>query len=262
MVNRRIREHVAAQDWFAVAVDLGIVVAGVFIANQVSDWNAARAEAEQAQSYRERLIEELDFNSLQFATQAAYYRQARVYGRQALASLTGEAPASDRDFLIAAYQLSQTDTTPGKSYIYDEMTANGLVTRLGDARLQQAASDYYLGLDASNRIVAQDYPYRTLIRSVMPYEIQKRIRDECGDREVRSKGRLVGVRVVVPCPLTIGPAEAAAAVRSIRASPRMIEEMTRYIGSLDEKLDQLEPGVGYSKDVRALLAQSGQRPSP
>ena len=74
MVIRRIREHVAAQNWFAVAIDLCIVVAGVFIANQVSDWNAARAEAEQAQSYRERLIEELDFNSLQFATQAAYYR--------------------------------------------------------------------------------------------------------------------------------------------------------------------------------------------
>lgn len=262
MVVRNIREHVAAHNWFAVAVDLAIVVAGVFIANQVSDWNAARAEAEQARSYRERLVEELDFNSLQFATQAAYYRQARAYGRQALASLTGRAAISDRDFLIAAYQLSQTDTTPGKSYIYDEMTANGLVTRLGDAALQQAVSDYHLGLDASNRIVAQDYPYRTLIRSVMPYEIQKRIRDVCGDRDVRLDKRLVGVKVVVPCPVQLDAADAAAAVKSIRDTPRIMAEMTRYIGSLDEKLDQLEPGVGYSRDVRRLLTGSAGRTSP
>ena len=179
-----------------------------------------------------------------------------------MGSLTGKEPASDRDFLIAAYQLSQTDTTAAKSQIYDEMTANGLVTRLGDAKLQQAASDYYLGLDASNRIVAQDYAYRTLIRSVMPYEIQKRIRDVCGDREVRCGQRLVGVKVVVPCPVQFPPDEAAAAVRTIRAAPRMIEEMTRYIGSLDEKLDQLQPGVGYSREVRGLLTKPTTRPSP
>lgn len=256
MVIRRIREHVAAQNWFAVAIDLGIVVAGVFIANQVSDWNAARAEAEQASSYRARLVEELDFNMRQFETQAAYYRQARAYGREALGALTGVKTLPDRDFLIAAYQLSQTDTTPAKSYIYDEMTANGLVTRLGDAGLQQAASDYYLGLNASNRIVALDYPYRTLIRSVMPYEIQKQIRDACGDRSVRFKGRLVGVKVVVPCPIQLDPAATEAAARVLRQTPRMAEQMTRYLGSLDEKLDQLEPGVGFSSEVRDLLARS------
>ena len=31
MVIRRIREHVGAHNWFAVGVDLAIVVAGVFL---------------------------------------------------------------------------------------------------------------------------------------------------------------------------------------------------------------------------------------
>jgi hypothetical protein len=256
MVVRRIHEHVVAHNWFAVAVDLGIVVAGVFIANQVSDWNAARAEAEQAQSYRERLAEELDFNARQFETQIAYYRQAQAYGRQALASLAGDAPLSDRDFLIAAYQLSQTDATPAKTYIYDEMTANGLVTRLGAPSLQQAASDYYLGLNASNRVVAEEHAYRTLIRAVMPYEVQKRIRDACGDREVRFKERLVGVKVVVPCPVRLDPVAARIAVQTVRATPRLTEEMTRYIASLDEKLDQLGPGVDFSRMLGVELRKA------
>ena len=255
MVIRRIREHVADQNWFAVGIDFGIVVAGIVIGAQVNNWNEKRIEAKQARSYRERLIDEVESNTHLFETQAAYYRQAQAYGRQALAGLTGKAPLSDRDFLIASYQLSQTDSTPAKSYIYDEMTANGLVTRLGDTELQKAASDYYLGFNASNRILAETYPYRSLIREVMPYDVQKRIRDMCGDREVRREGRLVGVKLVVPCPVQLDPAAAAAAVRTVRSAPRMVEEMTRYIASLDEKLDQLEPGVDYSRQMRRELGR-------
>lgn len=262
MVIRRIREHVAAQNWFAVGIDLVIVVLGVLIATQVSIWNERRIEAEQAKSYRERLVDELEFNARQFQAQANYYQQASDYGRQVLAALTGKAPLADREFLIAAYQLSQTDTTPAKSSIYDEMTANGMVTRLGDAKVQQAVSDYYLGLNASNRIVAADYPYRTMIRAVMDYDVQKQIRDACGDQVVRFKDRLIGVQLVVPCPAEINPAAAAAAVKTVRATPRLVQEMTRYIASLDEKLDQLEPGVEYSRQLRRVLAGPPVATSP
>ena len=262
MAIRRFREHVAEQNWFAVLIDIGIVVLGVFLGIQVNNWNERRVEAAQARDYRARLADELDFNAHQFAAQTAYYRQAQAYGRQALAALDGTAPLADRDFLIAAYQLSQTDTTPAKTRIYDEMTSTGLVTRLGDARLQQLASDYYLGLDPSNRIMTENYPYRTLIREVMPYDLQKSIRDTCGDREVRYKGRLVGVRVLVPCTVALDPGASAAAVRTIRGTPRLREEMTRYIASLDEKLDQLEPGIRFSNQVRQEMLKAEGTESP
>lgn len=41
MLLRRITEHVKAQNWFAVAIDFVIVVVGVFIGIQVSNWNEA-----------------------------------------------------------------------------------------------------------------------------------------------------------------------------------------------------------------------------
>jgi hypothetical protein len=44
MILRRITEHAKAQNWFAVAVDFVIVVVGVFIGIEVSNWNAARAD--------------------------------------------------------------------------------------------------------------------------------------------------------------------------------------------------------------------------
>ncbi|MEO0451018.1 MAG: hypothetical protein AAFZ74_11965 [Pseudomonadota bacterium] len=39
MLLRRVTEHVNDQNWFAVALDFVIVVAGVFIGLQVSQWN-------------------------------------------------------------------------------------------------------------------------------------------------------------------------------------------------------------------------------
>ena len=43
MILRRITKHVKDQNWFAVVLDFFIVVAGVFIGLQVSNWNDARA---------------------------------------------------------------------------------------------------------------------------------------------------------------------------------------------------------------------------
>ena len=254
MVVRRIREHISELNWFAVGIDFAIVVAGIVIGTQVNNWNETRVERDQARDYRARLIEEVGFNARQFAVQRSYYQQTQDYGRAALSALNGTSKLSDNDFLVAAYQLSQTDTTPAKTYLFDEMTANGMVTRLGDASLQQETSDYYLGLNASNRVIAETYPYRTLIREVIPYAIQKQIRDACGDREVRLRDRVVGVRLVVPCPLRLDPAAAARAAQLVRSAPRMEVEMTRYIASLDEKLDQLGPGIGYSDTLRRALS--------
>ena len=50
MIVRRIAQHVREQNWTAVAIDFVIVVVGVFIGIQVSNWNDARkAQAEEAQ---------------------------------------------------------------------------------------------------------------------------------------------------------------------------------------------------------------------
>jgi len=42
MLLRRVREHVTAHNWLAVSVDLIIVVLGVFLGIQLSNWNAER----------------------------------------------------------------------------------------------------------------------------------------------------------------------------------------------------------------------------
>ncbi len=258
MVVRRIREHVADHNWFAVAVDVGIVVLGVFLGTQVSNWNDERLDDRRAAEYRERLVSELDFDARQYALQDAYYRQARAYGLQALANLDGSKPLSDRDFVIAAYQLTQTDSTRAKTGVYEEMATNGLTDRLGDSETQDLASDFYLTVESVQRLLETILPYRTLLREVMPYDLQIAIRQECGDRNVYYAGRLVGVRVVVPCTISLDPVKSGAAARMIRTTPDIRRQMTRYIASIDEKLENLTIAHDQAEAFRKrLIAADG-----
>lgn len=259
MVIRRIREHVATHNWFAVAVDVGIVVLGVFLGTQVSNWNADRIDRERAGNFRERLIDELDFDARQYALQLSYYRQAKAYGLEALGDLNGTKPLSDRDFLIAAYQLTQVDTTKAKTGVYEEISAAELVDQLGDEETQLIASDFYLSVEAAQRANETIFPYRTLLREAMPYDLQSQIRTECGDREVYYKRRLVGIRLVVPCALAIDPAKAGQAARMVRSAPDLEQQMTRYVASIDEKLDPLSVAERQAREFRDRLIQASGR---
>lgn len=60
MLLRRVIEHVKAQNWTAVALDFVIVVVGVFIGIQVSNWNAARANQGIVAAHLSEIAEDLE----------------------------------------------------------------------------------------------------------------------------------------------------------------------------------------------------------
>ena len=62
MILRRLIEHFRKQEWTAIAIDFVIVVAGVFVGLQVSNWNAARADALDYAGALGRLRAEIDAN--------------------------------------------------------------------------------------------------------------------------------------------------------------------------------------------------------
>ena len=47
MLLRRITQHVKDQNWFAVGLDFVIVVAGILIAFQITNWNEARGDRQR-----------------------------------------------------------------------------------------------------------------------------------------------------------------------------------------------------------------------
>ncbi|MBX3431006.1 MAG: hypothetical protein KF779_15585 [Hyphomonadaceae bacterium] len=66
MILRRIIEQVKAQNWTAVAIDFFIVVFGVFIGMQVTNWNAANADRRALGRYLDAVASDIrsDVNEL------------------------------------------------------------------------------------------------------------------------------------------------------------------------------------------------------
>lgn len=62
MLLRRITEHVKAQNWTAVVIDLVIVVVGVFIGIQVANWNEIQNNKSGLIASLERLDKEVTHN--------------------------------------------------------------------------------------------------------------------------------------------------------------------------------------------------------
>ena len=58
MILRRITQHVKEQNWFAVFLDFFIVVAGILIAFQITNWNEARRDVREEAALSIRLLEE------------------------------------------------------------------------------------------------------------------------------------------------------------------------------------------------------------
>ena len=56
MMYKRVAARLRAQDWLAITIEIGIVIVGVFIGTQVSNWNQDRLEKRETQ----RMLTQLD----------------------------------------------------------------------------------------------------------------------------------------------------------------------------------------------------------
>jgi len=59
MILRRLTQHLEEQNWTAVWIDLPIVISGVVIGIQVTNWNDARLAREREKSFPSALKQEL-----------------------------------------------------------------------------------------------------------------------------------------------------------------------------------------------------------
>jgi hypothetical protein len=84
MILRRVIAHCRRQEWTAIVLDFLIVVIGVFIGIQVSNWNAARVDEGRAHAYLERIILDLDADLAALADRENFWRDVSLYGAKGL----------------------------------------------------------------------------------------------------------------------------------------------------------------------------------
>ena len=257
MIYKRMAARLKAQDWLAITIEIGIVVIGVFIGTQVSNWNATRLEKVETERMIAQLAPNLDVLTKFYSSARAYYATTKNYADTAFAGWRGDPEVSDRDFVIAAYQASQTFGIGTNGSTFAAVLGSDNLRKIDDLDIRRDLSflmtaDYSILDNAS-----VNTPYRQNVRRLIPSELQDAIRAQCGDRHPED----FRLYVFLPptCDLQIDPAEAARAGAILRAHSALMEDLQWHMAAQATLLQNL---VGFEKHTADLQRRIGHSFSP
>lgn len=250
MFVKRLRQEAARQNWFGVAVDLVILIVGVFLGIQVNDWNQSRLDRQKGSDYRQRLAVDIAANNRDFARRKVYYSTVRAFARNALAALDRPVQADPAAFLVNAYQATQIIPSKLRRSTYDEILATGNLENLGDAALRERVVNFYTGVDTVQVTLSNVPEYREHIRAMMPTVAQEAVRTQCPeDISFDDEGN---TSTILPthCAIKIDPAEALRDAGVVRSIPSLRDDLNRLIADLDVKMSLTDNALKLSSKVR------------
>lgn len=250
----RLAARLRAHDWFAAAIELMIVVLGILIALQVSNWNQERLDRARAEDYYRRLHASLLADRGIIDDTAAFWRQVSGYGRAAMAhSETGQRVAgSNWKTVLAYYHASQLMPLELEDTTFVEMRDNGDLALIRDEALRNRISDYYritTGTTMRANIHRHDPEYRRQIRSLTPWDVQQYIWTHCY-RQLDGKRQQL-----IDCPAPIGEDAAAAILVGYRRADTLLPNLRFWMSSL--RVSQLV--VDDTRKTADALARDMQR---
>jgi hypothetical protein len=183
MILRRLAENLRQQNWTAIVIEFVLLVVGVFLGIQVSNWNTERETERKAQVFTERLREDLRVEVWRFKALNLYYQDVIDNAIATLRDLEGDKPLSNEALLIAAYRATQYSEFIQYRATYDELTSTGNIGLLRDRKLRRMATEIYgssLYLNAKNEGQASEY--RRAFRALLPVPVQIAVSSQCTAR--------------------------------------------------------------------------------
>jgi hypothetical protein len=260
MILRRVIDHVKHQEWTAIVIDLVIVVLGVFIGIQVSNWNTERETNQKAAVFTARLRADLREEAWGYEYLIEYNRDVLANADRALAALSGERPLSDEQFLVSAYRASQYEFQDRRRDTFDELTSTGTISLIADPKLRRTAIMVYSSPQIEQmRDGGRTSHYRELFRRTVPAKVQHALLERCGDRLVPPLDYAAMIKSLdYPCTLGL-PAEAiGVAAQALRAQDALLPTLQLRFADLETDLANLEL---YSGPLRDNLRQiAGRQP--
>lgn len=247
MILRRLTEHVKTQNWFAVALDFLIVVLGVFVATQVSNWNAARADNDRARSYLERLGNDLAADIATGERKQAFRAEVAGFGRAGLAyAETGEAgDRSQWDLLLAYFQASQVDEYNLTDATYEELKSAGELGLIRSEAIREALSIYYTLGD--NLILTERPRYREHVRGIVPIDVQTHIWTNCFQTDV------LGVQTLMACKAPVPEEAVTGIVAKLAGNEILMEELRYWVSTMQVATIISEQNIDGARQIKVQI---------
>jgi len=229
MILHNIVVALRKQNWTAIAIELVIVVTGVFVGTQVANWNQARVEKAATERMLVQFVPELQAQIEFFDSTRNYYATARRFADEALAAWKGDPHISDERFVIAAYQASQIYGNGVNAENWTLTFGGEQVRNIEDPQVRRNLELVLTQDYGPVQINAVSSPYREQVRRVIPIHIQDLIRRECGDRQIRNTFL---TELPATCSLRLAPAEAKATAAALRARRDLPGELYWHLAAV------------------------------
>jgi hypothetical protein len=237
MILRRVIAHFRKQEWLAIFLDFVIVVTGVFVGIQVSNWNAARELRASEKSHLEQLRDEVATNVRLLDAHETYTRELVAAGRRALDFLARDEACAEKcvDLVIDLFHASQLWGTPYPRARFDENVRIGFPS---DEAVRAKVELFYLNMAGWSPINLTAPPFRTTLRGFLSPDTSVVLWGDCFDTpddQLETFSR--------DCAGELDPADAAATLDAIRVDRSVANELRFWLGqnifALDEFTDTL-----------------------
>jgi hypothetical protein len=250
MILRRLTENLRLQNWTTITIELAIVIIGVFVGNSVNDWSQERAADRETRDLLVELRPEMIQQRQSMESIRKYLQITGRYADVAFAGWRRDPRVSDTQFIIAAYQASQSYGISANGQTWAEIFGGDQLRRIKDAAIRrplQRLMTYDYSLLSYDRLNSK---YRNDVRLIIPNDIQQQIRAACGDHLILD-GRGLGL----PPTCTIDIPGAGGAADGLRAHPELVGELAQHeslvatqftnVDLIESQIDELERAIAH-----------------
>jgi hypothetical protein len=257
---RRVIQHVRNQEWTAIGIDFVIVVVGVFIGIQVSNWNQDRESRRVANEYIGRLQDDLRIEIQSFGRLADYYEKTRRHAISALEAYAHPADELGIDFLIDLYQASQLWNLTERRGTYEELLASGRIGLISKESMRSILNNYYESGAARSITLGRIYtaPYRKTIRTYMDERIQRLIREKCGDTYTQTANNGYYLQLPDICDIEVSNSVTATAIEALMANVEIRQDLRFQLAELDSILPSIKNSMNSAETALAELERETQ----
>ncbi len=157
MILRRFMQHVKEQNWFAVGLDVIVVIVGIFLGMQVQQWYEESELKQQEISYLEALQEDIKRLNEVFDIKIEFEDSRSKLGGYIYGLLEQDDFINKKDE-IAAGMLALTNrrTANFSSPVYTDLLSSGKLTLIKDESLRKEIIAFFSALEFNERVLEKN----------------------------------------------------------------------------------------------------------
>ena len=255
MILRRFMQHVKEQNWFAVGLDVVVVIVGIFLGMQMSDWNEGRQEIDEERELLNRLLVDVQSNIKLAKMRLDFFDVVEKDSFLVVNYLSNPKTFEVDPERLATAIYNTSHVSPGviDATTFEEMSATAKFGLVRNLTLRDAIASYYMTVYGWIRIWNLDIndPLRVSVRQTIPFDVQRAIFQSC---EVLSTEYLN--ELAHDCVHDFNEGEAEYIIERINQNPLFLDKLNYRMGRVNLIKTLVQLYLTSSIELKALIEKN------